>query len=160
MMQESPMQTRTLLASIATVACAAIATPSFAQTPTPTPTPTPPQQTSKGEVAMAPSFNSLITAINATSAQNDKVKDLKDVSATNVMLVNVNDLLKGNDVAALNEALKKNDADLSTLRTTLGANSALNGVLTSNATPLTPADVVATDVTADGHVMVYYWKKP
>ena len=77
------MQTRTLLAALATAAAAAIVTPSISQAQDTT------RATSKGEVAMAPNFGSLISAINATSAQNDKIKALTEITAANVQLVNV-----------------------------------------------------------------------
>lgn len=148
------MQKRTFLAALATAAAAAVVTPSLSQAQGK------PPQTSKGEVAMAPNFGSLMSALNSTPAHNDKIKAMTDINAANVQLVNVEDLLKGNNVEALNAALKKNEADVSTLRTTLGANTAINGVLTANSTPLAASDVVAADVGADGKVILYYWKKP
>jgi hypothetical protein len=147
------MQKRTLLAALATAAAAAIVTPSVSQAQDTT------RATSKGEVATAPSFGSLMSAINSASANNNKLKAMTDISASNVQLVNVDDVAKGNNTEALTNALKKNDADLTALRTTLGTNTALSGVLTANATPLTAADVVAADVSPDGKVVVYYWKK-
>lgn len=159
------MHTRTLLAAIATAAVAAVATPSLSQAQKPT-------TTSKGEVAIAPSFGSLISAINAASAQSDKIKAMADLSATNVQLVNVSDLLKGNNVEALNNALQKNEADIATLRTTLGANATITTVLAGNATApattttptpaanaITANDIVAADVAPDGKIVLYYWKK-
>ena len=159
------MHTRTLLTAIATAAVAAIATPSLSQAQNPT-------TTSKGDVALAPSFGSLISAINATSAHNDKIKAMTDLSAANVQVVNVADLLKGNNAEALNNALQKNETDIATLRTTLGANTTITSALSSvtppaaatttpsaTPTPITANDVVAADVTADGKVVVYYWKK-
>jgi hypothetical protein len=147
------MDNRTLLAAFATAAVVAIASPSASHAQVP--------QTSKGEVAMKPSFGSLISAINASAAQNEKIKAMTEVPAASVTLVNVEDLLQGNSVEALDAALKKNEADVATLRTTLGANTGINGVLTAN-TPaaLAPADVIATDVAPDGKVTVFYWKKP
>ena len=166
------MHTRTLLAATAVAAFAAIATPTISSAQDTTS-----KQTSKGEVAMAPSFGSLISAINASSAHNDKIKALTDVNATNVQLVNVDDLLKGNDVNALTNAVQKNQADITTLQTTLGANSTINTVITSSTpapsmsatttdttakaapAPLAASDVIAADVTPDGKVVLYYWKK-
>ena len=164
------MHTRTLLTANATAAVAAIATPSLSQAQNPT-------TTSKGEVAIAPSFGSLISAINSTSAHNDKIKAMTDLSAANVQLVNVADLLKGNNVEALNNALQKNEADIATLRTTLGANTTIASVLSTDsakaattttdtttstaakANAVTANDVIAVDVGADGKVILYYWKK-
>lgn len=147
------MQKRTLLAALATAAAAAIVTPSVSQAQDTT------RATSKGEVATAPSFGSLMSAINSASANNNKLKAMTDISASNVQLVNVDDVAKGNNTEALTNALKKNEADLTSLRATLGTNTALSGVLTANTTPLTAADVVAADVSPDGKVVVYYWKK-
>lgn len=157
------MTSRTLLAAVATAAIAAIVTPSlsFAQDTTT-------KTTSKGEVAMAPNFGSLISAINASSKSNTALKAMTTVNATDVQLVNAADLVKGNDASALQNALTKNQADIEALRTTLGANTAINGVITTTAAPgaasadakLTANDVVAADVGADGKVTLYYWKKP
>lgn len=158
------MQTRTLLAAVATAAIAAIVTPSISSAQDTTV-----KKSSAGEVAMKPSFGSLISAINASAANTSKVKALTTVSATDVQLVNVEDLIKGNDVQALNNALTKNQTDIEALRSTLGGSQAFSTVL---ATPDTSAaaasmsmkpaakDVVAADVSPDGKVTLYYWKKP
>jgi hypothetical protein len=148
------MQKRTLLAAVVTAVAAAIVTPSLSQAQDTT------QKTSKGEVAMAPSFGSLMSAINSASAQTGKIKAMTDINAANVQLVNAEDLVKGQNADALTAALKKNEADITALRTTLGGNAGLSGVLTANSVPLTPADVVAADVGGDGKVTLYYWKKP
>ena len=146
------MQNRTLLTAIATAVVVAFAAPSASSAQVP--------QTSKGEVAVQPSFGSLMSALNASSAQNDKLKALKDINAANVQLVDVEPLLKGQNVEALNAALKKNEADITTLRGTLGESETLKNVMSTSSTPVTAADVIATDVGPDGKVFVYYWKKP
>lgn len=147
------MHTRTLLAAVATAAVAAIATPSLSSAQDTTKT------TSKGEVAMRPSFGSLISAINSAGSHNTKLKAMTEVAPANVQLVNVEDLVKGNDPKALNEALTKNEADITALRTTLGANTAISGVLSANTVPLAATDIVAADVGGDGKVTLFYWKK-
>ena len=147
------MQKRTFLAALATAAAVAVVTPSISQAQDTT------RATSKGEVALAPSFTSLMTAISSTSATTAKLKAMTDIAAANVQLVNVQDLLKDNSADSLTATLKQNDADITALRTTLGTNTALTGVLAANTTPLTANDVVAADVTADGKVVLYYWKK-
>ena len=148
------MHNRTLLAALATAAVVAVASPSVSHAQVP--------QTSKGEVALKPNFGSLISAINASAAHSEKIKAMTEVNAANVTLVNAEDLLQGNNKEALEAALTKNEADIATLRTTLGANTTISGLLTANTTPapLTAADVIATDVTPDGKVVLYYWKKP
>ena len=159
------MQTRTLLAAVATAAIAAMVTPSLSNAQDTTT-----KKTSTGEVAMRPSFGSLISAINSSSSTNSKVKALTSVNATDVQLVNVEDLLQGNNVEALNNALTKNQSDIETLRTTLGGSQAFSTVLATADTSasatssmsMKPAakDIVAADVSPDGKVTLYYWKKP
>jgi hypothetical protein len=145
------MQNRTLLAAIATAAVVAIAVPSTSHAQVP--------QTSKGEVAKMPSFSSLLSAIDSSSAQTEKLKALTTVTPQNVEYVDVAELVKGNSEAALEAALKKNEADITTLRSTLGT-EALAGVLTAKpGLEIKADDVVATDVSPDGRVVVYYWKK-
>ena len=153
------MNNRTLLSALATAAVVAIATPSLSQAQDPIPAP-PKPQVSKGEVESKPNFGSLMSALNSVSAHNDKLKAMTALTAENVQLVNVEELIKGNNTEALEAALQKNEADLATLRTTLGANTTINGLLTANSVPLAASDVIATDVGADGKVTVYYWKKP
>jgi len=169
------MQTRTLLAAVATAAIAAMVTPSLSNAQdTTVKKPT----VSKGEVAMAPSFNSLISAINSGTASSDKIKSLTTVNAADVQFVNVEDLLKGNDPQALNDALSKNKEGVDALQSALGSNPALNLLLASSdsaAAKVTPPaaaptpmpsmakpsakDIVAADVSADNKVVLYYWKK-
>ena len=162
------MQTRTLLAATAVAAITAIATPSISSAQDTTT-----KKTSAGEVAMAPNFGSLISAINSSSKHNDKIKSLTDVNAANVQLVNVEDLLKGNDVNALNNALDKNKNDITTLQTTLAGNAPIAAAIaattipsaaaatdsTAKPTALAATDIIAADVTPDGKVVLYYWKK-
>ena len=167
------MQTRTLLAAVATAAIAAMVTPSLSNAQDTTK-----KAVSKGEVAMAPSFSSLISAINSGTASSDKIKSLTTVNAADVQFVNVEDLLKGNDPQALNDALSKNKEGVDALQSALGSNPALNLLLASSdsaAAKVTPPaaaptpmpsmakpsakDIVAADVSADNKVVLYYWKK-
>jgi hypothetical protein len=148
------MHKRTLLTALAVAAITAIAIPatSFAQQPQP--------KESKGEVATAPSFSTLLIAIDSASARNSQLVTLTTLTAENVQLVNVDDLLQGASADSLTAALNKHTAAIDSLRATIAANTTINTALTSNTTPLASTDVVATDVTPDGKVIVYYWKKP
>ena len=145
------MHKRTFLAALAAAAVTAVATPNvtFAQQ----------QKESKGEVATAPSFGSLISAINSTAAHNEKLKAATTLTADKVQLVNVEDLLQGNNVEALKSSLMKYESDITALRTTVGENATITNALTTNTAKLEAKDVVATDVTPAGKVIVYYWKK-
>jgi len=147
------MQNRTLLSALAAAAVVAIATPSISHAQDTT------KKESKGEVAMAPSFSSLMSALNSTAAQNAKLTAMTEITAANVQLVSVDSLVTSTNADSLKSALKTNEADVATLRKTLGANTALTTILKGNTPTLTADDVIATDVAADGKVTVYYWKK-
>ena len=149
------MQNRTLLSALATAAVVAIATPSISQAQDTT------KKVSTGEVALAPNFASLMSALKSSAAQNAKWTALTtELAAANVQLVNVDSLLQGTNADSLTAALKTNEADVATLRKTLGMNTALSAILKANTPELTADDVIATDVGPDGKVVVYYWKKP
>ena len=147
------MQNRTLLSALPAAAVVAIATPSISHAQDTT------KKESKGEVAMAPSFSSLMSALNSTAAQNAKLTAMTEITAANVQLVSVDSLVTSTHADSLKSALKTNEADVATLRKTLGANTALTTILKGNTPTLTADDVIATDVAADGKVTVYYWKK-
>ena len=148
------MKNRTLLSALAAAAVVAIATPSISQAQDTT------KKVSTGEVAIAPSFSSLMSALTTSAAQNAKLTAMTtELTAANVQLVNVDSLVTSDNADSLKAALKTNEADVATLRKTLGANTALSTILKGNTPELTADDVIATDVAADGKVTVYYWKK-
>ena len=114
------MKNRTLLSALAAAAVVAIATPSISQAQDTT------KKVSTGEVAMAPSFSSLMSALNSAAAQNAKLTAMTtELTAANVQLVNVDSLVTSSNADSLKAALKTNEADVATLRKTLGANTAL-----------------------------------
>jgi len=167
------MQNRTLLAAVAAAAIAAVVTQSISAAQDTTAKKT----ESRGEVAMQPSYSSLISAISSGTANADKIKALTSVNASDVQFVNVQDLLRGNSPDSLNALLSKNEDNVEAVRKAVGSNPALSLLLTSDSgaaksvtppatTPMPsmsmkPAakDVVAADVTSDNKVVLYYWKK-
>lgn len=158
------MQKRTLFAAVAVAATTAFVVPNVARAQDPKPTPQPPTttvpQTSKGEVAMQPTYSSLVLALDSLSARVEQLKALTALNAENVQLVNVEQLLQGDNADSLTAAIQRGDtAAVSALRATLGANPTITTALSGNAPALTPADVIATDVAPDGKVTIYYWKK-
>lgn len=145
------MHKRTLLAALAAAAITAVATPAVSHAQQ--------QKESKGEVA-TPNFGSLISAINSSKANSEKLTAMTTLTAENVQLVNVQDLLQGNNVEALNAALTKNEADVSSLRTAVAGNTTIGTLLKAKTPAVEESHIVATDISADGKVIVYYWQKP
>jgi len=167
------MQTRTLLAAVAAAAIAAMVTPSISSAQDTTAK----KKESKGEVAIQPSYSSLISAISLGSANADKIKALTSVNASDVQFVNVEDLLAGNSPDSLKAVLSKNEDNIEALRKALGSNQALSLLLAPDTpAPVSPTDttkapmpgmsmkpsakdIVAADVSSDNKVVLYYWKK-
>lgn len=185
------MHRRTHLAALAAAALAVVTVPGIASGQQPT------QQTSRGDVAAAPSYSTLILAVNNTAANTEKLKGVTDLTAEKVVVVNVQEILQGNSVDSLTAAIEQRSSDLTTLRAALDANEIITAQIRATtpaaaaaapnaaqpspavtppapprdsqpaATPTTPAaqagltsaDIVATEVTDDGRVIVYYWKK-
>ena len=166
------MQKRSLLAAFAAATIVAtVPGVAFAQdpVPTPTPTPTPQQRTSAGDVAKAPNFGSLMSALNNAQAQTEKLAAKTELTAQNVQFVNVEELVPADSAQALESALTQNEAQITELRSKIAQHTALQSILsaatttpatpTATATPITAEDVVAVDVQDDGQVIVYYKKK-
>ena len=116
------MQTRTLLAAVATAAIAAMVTPSLSSAQDTTK-----KTVSKGEVAMQPSYSSLISAIPSGTANADKIKALTSVNASDVQFVNVDDLLAGNSPDSLKAVLSKTGLSRQQELVSLLAGKALRG---------------------------------
>jgi prophage DNA circulation protein len=96
-------------------------------------------------------FGRVISAIRAGKTNVDALKSLTTVSS--VKVIKVSDLAKGSNTQALDNALADNQADITTLQTTISGNTALKAQL--DAQSVTTTDIVAANIEADGSVTVY-----
>jgi hypothetical protein len=96
-------------------------------------------------------FGSVISAIQAGKTNIGAIEGLTSVS--NVKVVKVSELAKGNNMEALDNGVSKNQADITSLQTAVGANPALKAKL--DAQSVMASDIVAANVEADGSVTVY-----
>ncbi|MFN8583624.1 MAG: hypothetical protein U0163_21930 [Gemmatimonadaceae bacterium] len=115
---------------------------------------------SKGEVAKAPSFSSLLAAINATPTTLEAIKKHGPFKDSDVRLINAEPLMQGQNDAALKSAMETHAAHLEQLRTSFDAQPVILGALEKSTPKLTAADVIAADVHTDGSIDVYYRPKP
>jgi hypothetical protein len=95
-------------------------------------------------------FGNVISALNNVSAQVQNVRALNDV---NVVAVDVEDVLSGNNVQALNNALNRNDVDINVLRDAINNNDVLVEALEDANIAIT--DVIAVNVLSGGDVVVF-----
>jgi hypothetical protein len=96
-------------------------------------------------------FGQVISSIQASKMGATQIQGITEVKSVNV--VKVNDLAKGQNMTALDNAVTKNEADIASLRTALTANAAVNTALTNASVDV--AAVVAADVGNDGVLTVY-----
>jgi hypothetical protein len=96
-------------------------------------------------------FGQVISSIQASKTGATQIQGITEVKSVNV--VKVNDLAKGQNMTALDNAVTKNEADIASLRTALTANAAVNTALTNASVDV--AAVVAADVGNDGVLTVY-----
>lgn len=110
-------------------------------------------QPSAAERTGQPNWGTLMSSMNNTSTEVTELQGLKNLTAANVHVVNVSDLASGNNMEAFNNALKRNDAEITKLRTALGANTVITQHL--KASNITADRVVAIDVTPAGMVTLF-----
>jgi hypothetical protein len=68
-------------------------------------------------------------------------------------VVDANNVLSGNNVQALNNALNRNDVDINVLRDAINNNEVLNNALQNANIAVT--DVVAVEVLSGGDIVVF-----
>jgi hypothetical protein len=96
-------------------------------------------------------FGQVISSIQASKTGATQIQGITEVKSVNV--VKVTDLAKGENMTALDNAVTKNEADITTLRTALTANTTVNTALATASVDV--ASVVAADVGSDGVLTVY-----
>lgn len=129
----------TLLKVFAAATIAAVASPSIASAQNP-------------QVGQA-TFGNLIAALNNITVQIDRLNALNDLTVSQVRVVNVQDLLNGNNTNALNNALNRNNTEIVTLRGVLNNNEVIKNALNNNNVAIDR--VVAISVLSGGGVTVF-----
>ena len=97
-------------------------------------------------------FGNLIAALNNIAVEIDELNALNDLEVEDVQVVNVEDLLNGNRVNALNNALNRNNVEILNLRNVLNNNDVLNDAL--NDLNIAINDVIAIDVLS-GELVIF-----
>ena len=96
----------------------------------------------------------LITALNNIVVEIGQLNALNDLTVENVRVVNVKDVLNGNNVQALNNALNRNNVEILNLRNVLNNNEVIKNALNNNNVAV--GQVVAIDVLSGGDVILFY----
>jgi hypothetical protein len=96
-------------------------------------------------------FGQVISSIQASKTGASEIQALTTVK--NVNVVKVNDLAKGENMTALDQAVTKNEGDITSLRTAMTANTAVNTALTDAKVDV--STIVAADISGDGELTVF-----
>lgn len=104
-------------------------------------------------------FGNLIAALNNINLQIDRLNVLSNLDADQIRVVNVENVLSGNNIQALNNALNNNDVDV--LRDFLNNNdcsvvavcNSLNAARILNNVAI--MDVIAINVLSGGDVVIF-----
>ena len=98
-------------------------------------------------------FGNLISALNNIAVEINELKALNNLTVKNVQVVNVSDVLKGNNVEAFNNALNRNKVQIANLTNVLNNNTVLTDFLKNN--NIAVSRVVAIDVLSGGGVTLF-----
>jgi hypothetical protein len=109
-------------------------------------------QTQGNQVGQA-TFGNLIAALNNINPEINNLEALNDLTITEVRVVNVENVLNGNNVRALNNSLNRNGVDIIELRNVVNNNEIIKNAL--NNFDVAISDVVAIDVLSGGEVVVF-----
>ena len=110
-----------------------------------------------GNVARTPSYTSLVTAIDATVAATEKVKQ-RMVTANDIRVVDATTVIGGDNELTVKSKLETHKDHVTALRTAIGSNPAYTAALAAHKDKPVASDVIAVDILADGDVIVYFRK--
>lgn len=101
----------------------------------------------KQEIGQA-NFGNLISALNNIAVEVTELSALNNLTIKDVRIVNIGDVLKGNNVEAFNNALNRNNVEVVKLTNVLNNNTVLTDFLKNN--NIAVSRVVAIDVLSGG----------
>jgi hypothetical protein len=99
-------------------------------------------------------FGHMMQAINTTTMQIHNLNALDELDHDRVTVVDANDLVRGDNERALNQALMRHEADTQHLRDTINEHVPLSGALAGQ--QVVVDDIIGINVTDHGDVTVYH----
>ena len=118
------------------------------------------RMTSRGEVALALSYRSLVAAVTNVSPMAMKVETLAGLVPERIRLADANDFLGPSNEGAFGALVARNAAGITALRAAVQRNEMIAKALADHPAKPTVGDVVAAEITVDHGVIVYYWRRP
>jgi hypothetical protein len=139
---------RTLLIPATALLLAAIASPVTAQD----------TLVSRGDVAMKPSFEGMVTAMTKTAGTIDELLKRQSITEADIVVVDSKPLLEGKGDEMLKIQLDRNKDALKQLHEILGKHAAVEARLKKESADPSISEVIAAELLADGKLQLYYRK--
>jgi hypothetical protein len=113
---------------------------------------------SRGDVAKAPSFDGLISALTKTTGTVDELLKKQTISEDEIMVVDTKPLLEGKGDEMLKIQLERNKDGIKQLQEVLSKHPAVEARLKKESADPSVSEVIAAEMTADGKIQLYYRK--
>jgi hypothetical protein len=113
---------------------------------------------SRGDVAKAPSFDGLISAMTKTTGTVDELLKKQTISEDEIMVVDTKPLLEGKGDEMLKIQLERNKDGIKQLQEVLSKHPAVEARLKKESADPSVSEVIAAEMTADGKIQLYYRK--
>lgn len=113
---------------------------------------------SRGDVAKAPSFEGLISAMTKTQATIDELLKKQVVNDSDLVVVDTKPLLEGKGDEMLKIQLDRNKDAIKQLQEVLEKHPAVAARLKRESADPSINEVIAAELTADGKLQLYYRK--
>lgn len=113
---------------------------------------------SRGDVAKAPSFEGLISAMTKTQATIDELLKKQVVNDSDLVVVDTKPLLEGKGDEMLKIQLDRNKDAIKQLQEVLEKHPAVAARLKKESADPSINEVIAAELTADGKLQLYYRK--
>ena len=97
----------------------------------------------------------LIAALNNISVEIGELNALNNIDISDVRVVDVDNVLNDNNVAAFNNALNRNNVEILNLRNNTILQNVLNNWNVANNPDIVITDVVAIDVLSGGDLVIF-----
>jgi hypothetical protein len=112
----------------------------------------------KGDVARAPTFETLVQAMAKTATTVDTLLTRQSINETDVMVVDTKPLLTGQGDDLLKIQLERNEASIKQLREVLAKHPGVEARLKKESASPSINEVIAAESLADGKLQLYYRK--
>lgn len=113
---------------------------------------------SRGDVARAPSFEGLITAMTNTPGAIEELLKRQTIADTDIQVVDTKPLLEGKGDEMLKIQLDRNKDSIKQLQEILGKHPAVETRLKKESAEPSVTEVIAAELLADGKIQLYYRK--